>query len=245
MPAMSSFKEYTIIFPEDMSEETPVVVFNNGTGIKASKYTAVLEHLASWGFITIGTEEEHSWYGFSAEMSVRLMEKLNGTKVIEGWDSNPFYNRVDLNNVGISGHSQGGVAVFNAITDTRHKEVYKCAFSASPTNKSLAQNLMWDYDASKIDIPIFLVSGTGDIDEKFVISGNQIKSIYNDIQDSPFKIMARRNDADHGDMLQYANGYMTAFFMWQLRDDMEAATAFLSDDAEILSNPLYQDQRIN
>lgn len=57
--------------------------------------------------------------------------------------------------------------------------------------------------------------------------------------------MARRKDADHGDMLYFADGYVTAWFMWQLQGDSEAAKAFVGDNAEILSNELYQDQKSN
>lgn len=38
---------------------------------------------------------------------------------------------------------------------------------------------------------------------------------------------------------------MTAWFIWQLQGDTEAAKAFVGNDAEILSNILYQDQRID
>ena len=53
--------------------------------------------------------------------------------------------------------------------------------------------------------------------------------------------MLRRNNADHGDMLYFVDGYMTAWFMWQLQNDEEAAKAFVGDNAEILNNTLYQD----
>lgn len=42
--------------------------------------------------------------------------------------------------------------------------MYKTAFIASPTNKELAKALDWDYEASKINIPVLLTSSTGDND---------------------------------------------------------------------------------
>lgn len=243
--SLSSLKTFGIWYPAQMEGEVPVVVFCNGTGVKFSKYSAVPEHLASWGFIVIGTEEEYSWYGFSAEMCVRLLEKLNSQETLDDGSINPFFGHVDMENIGISGHSQGGVAVFNAITDTRHADVYRCAFAASPANKELAHALMWDYDATQIDIPILLVASTGQADEGLVVSGAQLGEIYDDISEAPFKAAMRRKDADHGDMLYFADGYMTAFFMWQLQGDGEAGKAFTGGDAEILMNTLYQDQRID
>lgn len=46
-------------------------------------YPAVPQHYASWGFIVIGTEEENTWNGFGAEMSIRHLQKLNDNAQIE------------------------------------------------------------------------------------------------------------------------------------------------------------------
>ena len=58
------------------------------------------------------------------------------------------------------------------------------------------------------------------------------------------KVMAVRKDTAHGDMLYAADGYVTAWFMWQLQGDKEAAKAFVGENPEIINNELYQDQRI-
>ena len=73
----------------------------------------------------------------------------------------------------------------------------------------------------------------------------RVTDIYNCVPDNVTKVMARRSGADHPDMLTSADGYMTAWFMWLLQNDEDAARAFTGDDAEILSNELYQDQQIN
>ena len=57
--------------------------------------------------------------------------------------------------------------------------------------------------------------------------------------------MAVRKGAAHGDMLYSADGYVTAWFMWQLLGDSEAAKAFVGNNPELLSNAMYQDQRID
>lgn len=56
--------------------------------------------------------------------------------------------------------------------------------------------------------------------------------------------MMRKIDMEHGQMLYSADGYVTAWFCWQLKGDEKAAKA-LRVDGEIMSNPLYQDQRID
>ena len=50
---------------------------------------------------------------------------------------------------------------------------------------------------------------------------------------------------EHGDMLYNADGYVTAWFMWQLQGDEEASKAFDGNNPEILENKIYQDQKID
>lgn len=240
--ALQGFGKYIIHYPSELktsSASYPVVVFANGSGVQASKYSALLEHMASWGFIAIGTEEEYDWNGFASEMCIRFLKKLNENSIVNEKE-NIFYGKVDLENVGITGHSQGGVGVFNAITVQAHSDIYKAAVSLSPTNKELAHNIEWDYDATLINTPIFLLAGAGGGDD-WVVTGEQLESIYDDI--SSEKVMMRRSNTDHGPMLYATDGYVTAWFMWHLQGDMEAASAFVGENAEAMTNGLYQDQR--
>lgn len=185
---LQGFSKYTICYPSQLAEENgtyPVIVLCNGTGVPMSKYLPVAEHFASWGFIVIGTEEEYDWNGFAAEMCVRYLQLLNDSSTINDAE-NIFYQKIDINNIGIAGHSQGGVGVINAITTQKNKDIFKAAVAISPTNKELAAALQWDYDASKLDTPIMLISGEGGGDD-WVVTGAQLSDIYNDIPDN--KIM--------------------------------------------------------
>lgn len=165
---LQQFGKFIVYYPTELetsNEKYPVIVMCNGSGTPLSKYPAVSKHMASWGFIVVGTEENYSWNGFGAEMCLRYLERWNDNEKIEDKTS-IFYQKVDFNHVGIVGHSQGGIGVINAITDTAHSE-----------------------------------------------------------------------------MLYAANGYVTAWFMWHLQGDEEAAGAFIGENAEIMNNSLYQDQK--
>lgn len=239
-----NFGKFLIFYPKELeiqAKKYPVIVIANGSGTPLSKYTSVAEHYASWGFIVIGTEEHHSWNAFGPEMSLRYLERMNENRKIEDTDS-VFYQKVDFDNVGIVGHSQGGVGAITAITDTKHKDVYKTAVSLSPTNKELAHNLFWDYDATKITIPIMLISGEGGGDN-WVVKGEQLIEIYNDIHSQ--KLAMRRKNTSHNEVLYKPDGYTMAWFMWQLQGDAEAAKAFIGDKPEILTNQFYTDQKVD
>ena len=56
-----------------------------------------------------------------------------------------------------------------------------------------------------------------------------------------FKIRARVTGAEHQDMLNRTDGYMTAWMLYHLRNDEEASTVFIGDNSEILTNANWQD----
>ena len=247
-PVMQNFKKYEFYYPAEPAKtdkKYPVVIFCNGTGVPASKYSELLRHLASWEFVVAATEEEYSWNGFSAEMCIRRLITLNENETVEGIEQNPFYQRIDFDNVGISGHSQGGVGAINTAAQSEYAAMIKAIYIASPTNKELAKALEWEYNPSNTAAPIFITSSTGKSDESLVVSLEGLNAIYDDIPDTVQKVMARRNDTDHGCMLYYGDGYMTAWFMRWLQGDTQAEKAFVGDDAEILNNPYWQDVRKN
>ncbi len=235
------FEKYEVWYPSDLKEtdqKYPLIVVNNGTGVKASKYKAQFKHFASWGFIIIGTEEEESWDADAAEKSLVFLLEQNEDP------SSIFYQKIDTDRIGTMGHSQGGAGVFNTVTAVEHSRMYKTAVSLSPTCEELTVGLKWNYDLEKISIPILMFAGTeGDFEMKTVIPEEAMRSMYDKIK-AP-KVMARRKGCEHGHMLYSADGYVTAWFMWQLQNDQKAANAFTGDTPELTNNALYQEQRID
>ncbi|MFV0517713.1 MAG: chlorophyllase/cutinase-like alpha/beta fold protein [Aminipila sp.] len=245
------WKEYVIYYPtelENSSDKYPVVVVANGTGITATKYKTFFKHLASWGFIVIGNEDENSRNGESSSMSLDYILKLNEDK------NSVFYNKVDIENIGIKGHSQGGVGAINAINNWDNGNMYKVLYTASITSHYHSKELGddWGYNETKITIPYFFIAGTGGWDSGSATSISDMENpqgisplyamnnTYNNIK-SEYKVMGRLVNVDHGDTFKQADGYMTAWFLWHLQSNTEASKVFLGDDAEILNNKRYQD----
>lgn len=201
---------YVVFYPLSLispqSKTVPVVIFANGTGVKASKYTALFQHWASWGFIVVGNEDPGSGNGDSSDKSVAFLLRQNEDK------TTPIYHKVDLKNIGISGHSQGGAGVFNAITDIQYGKYYKTAVALSPTNEETAVGLKWGYNPASVGIPTLILAGTkGDFETKIVLPIEKMKQIYDKLKGT--KIMARKKECEHGQMLYSADGYVTAWFM--------------------------------
>lgn len=235
-PENEDIKKIEIWYPADMEKSEskyPVALFLNGTGVGASRYKPVFERLASWGFIALGNEDPSTWEGKKGAVTLEWLLRANED------ETSVFYQKIDIDNIGVTGHSQGGVGVYSAINATERKDLYKCAVSLSPTEEKLAAALKMPYAPALTQIPIFMLCSV----KYDVISPKDMTLSYEKVA-SP-KVMAARKNANHGQMLYVADGYVTAWFMWQLQGDEEAARAFIGDAPEIMTNPLYQDQKVS
>lgn len=232
--APDDWKTYSIYYPTILETSTtsfPVVVMVNGTGVAASKYPALFGHLASWGFVVIGNEDPSTCSGDSADASLAYLLKQNDTS------DSIFYQKIDTAHIGITGHSQGGVGVFNAINTQPHGKLYTCAVSLSPTQLEVADAIGLHYEPDKMTVPMLLLAA----DANDVITPAGIASVYNAIPARKFA--ALRAGVDHGKMLYWCDGYVTAWFLWHLMGDENAAAAFTGDTPKLFSNPLFTNQQ--
>ncbi|MGL5978865.1 MAG: chlorophyllase/cutinase-like alpha/beta fold protein [Erysipelotrichaceae bacterium] len=245
IPVFDHNKKFSIVYPTTSSEQPlPVVIFANGTGIPVSKYLAQLQHFASWGFIAIGSEEESSWNGASTQQAINLLQSLQTITTIED-KTNPLYQKIDLDAIGVIGHSQGGVGAIHAATSIPNAPLVKTIISLSPTSMELAKALMWQYDASLLQVPTLLASGTGHVDTSTIISLPQLQDIYDCISDDTLKIKLRLTGVDHGDTLTRLDGYNIAWMLWHLQADELAMSVFVGEHPELYRNDNMQDVESN
>lgn len=258
----TAWGKYTVWYPSELktdSDTYPLVIFANGTGTKASQYQEVFKHLATWGFIVVGNEDENCRTGESSADTLDFMLQLNENPTSD------FYGKIDTENIGITGHSQGGVGAINAVAEQENGGLYKAVYAISATSRYHADELNkngegWSVDVSKLQVPVMMVAGTGlfdagtlDVYTETISEGEAqgicpiwwLNECYDTVSDSVAKVVARQIGKDHGDMLRSADGYMTAWFMYWLKDDAEAGNAFFGENAEILTNENWQDVRAN
>ena len=209
------------------------MVFVNGTGVYAAKYPALFRHLASWGFIVLGNEDPGTFSGDSTDATLAWLLEQNGDP------DSVFYQKVDTAHMGLSGHSQGGVGVFNAISEQPNGGLYTCAVSLSPTQEDLAAALNIPYDPSKTVIPTLVLAGTSND----VITPEGMEKLYSKLGGP--RVMALRTDTDHGSMLYSGDGYVTAWLMYWLRGDEEAGKAFWGEAPELAGNPNWRGVQIS
>lgn len=251
-------KTFKVWYPAEMTDQPakryPVVVFTNGTGFGASKYTYVFRHMASWGFIAVGNEEEWSGTGRGSQLTLDFILKENERQ------GSLLYHHIDTGCIGVAGHSQGGPGCFNAMTAFENSRYYKCAFAQSPTHLKLAEDaLKCTYDLSKVSIPTAIMAMT---DTKGILhdaddgKGNRIcglddmwwmrDQIHLAHPDVPV-LVARISDPnkDHGANLRESQPYLLAWMRYWLMNDSEAASVFVGTNAEIKHNKHWQDVELS
>ena len=109
--APDPIKKYTVYYPKEMEETKqmyPMVLIVNGTGGKATKYEPQFAQLASWGFIVVGTQDKGTGSGET------IIETLNYMLEQNEDDDSIFYQKIDIENIGVTGFSQGGAATIRS-----------------------------------------------------------------------------------------------------------------------------------
>ncbi len=246
-----TLKNIRIWYPSEMESDNskyPLIVVTNASNTAALNYKPFFERLASWGFIVIGNDDRQAGTGVSTSQTLEyiLEENSNSDSI--------FFEKIDVENIGIVGYSQGGAGAIRAVTEYENSNKYKTIFTGSAAYAYLSQ--MWGgYDASKVSIPWFMTGGTGASDSKEVsditkeISGiaplSSLIENYNAMSSEAFKVRARVTGAEHEEMLEKTDGYMTAWMLFILQEDNEAGKVFMGDSAEILNNSNWQDVEKN
>ena len=229
-------KSHDIYYPtivKTSQDKWPLVVIANGTGTPAQKYEAIFRHLASWGFIVVGNQEEWAWEGKSSSKSQDVVLQENDNT------QSPLFQKVDTVHIGLVGHSQGGMAVYTAASRFSNSRRYKALCTQSGTAIMLADSLGWDF-LKDVKAPMLMIGGCGAFDAKALCKLDDMKKSYDAIG-SKQKVLGRIKNTDHGDVLKRGDAYMTAWMRYWLCDDQEAGKCFLGDSAEILSNEAWQD----
>jgi len=108
--------DFMVFRPADLGTDGhchPVITWGNGTGSTPDLYGVLLEHLASHGFIVIGSNSQNVGQGDPPPMvpGAQWIVDQNADS------SSPYFGHVDTAHVGATGHSQGGFATSMAGRD--------------------------------------------------------------------------------------------------------------------------------
>ena len=234
---------YRVWYPTDITSQAPVILYCNGTGSNYEKSPETAQFLsvaASHGFICLTNTDENCGTGASTDAGMTKLIELSQTPDC------PLYRKVNINNVGLAGHSQGATCTINLSSKGKYenlkhfKAVYACSLPTPQLAASSLQNC--PYDVTLASLPTLLVAGTGATDSGFICPYETsllpaIKNINNDV------IMARMSGVEHADSIGKTFPYMIAWFDYKLNKNSEAGKAFLGKSPELKTNTDWQDYK--
>lgn len=225
----------------------PIIIIVNGSNAIASRCEPFFERLASWGFVVVGNDDPMAGHGDSTSRMLDFL--LAAAEDAE----HSLYGLIDISKIGIAGYSQGGAGALRAATEFANSSHYTTLFTCSAASQLLSQNLGWAYDPAKVQIPYFMVAGTGMSDAGDGKNGGwvgvtplaSLEENYLAMPDDIDRVMSRRIGAEHEDMMACSDAYLTAWMLYRLYGDEQAAKVFVGDTAEIRHNELWQDVKSN
>ncbi|MEL5953225.1 acetylxylan esterase [Streptomyces sp. CLV115] len=208
----------TLYYPRDIATSDrrhPVIVWGNGTFAFPVVYRELLLHWASQGFIVAAANTPQSNLGISMRAGIDLLTRRNADP------ASPFHDRVDLEHIGASGHSQGGAAAIVVGADPRIDTIL-------PIQPGPLANI------DNVHVPALLLAGQKDS----IVFPFLVKAFYNDADHIP-AIYGELRGADHftvvGDPGPFA-APTTAWFKAQLMGDQTARAQFFGADCGICTD---------
>ncbi len=249
----STGAKFDVWYPTDLGgAKHPIVLWGDGTKAVPSQYTYLLRHLASWGFVVIGTENQQTGSGTD------ILGSLNFLKEQATTPASVFYGKLDTAAAGAIGHSQGATGVVNAMLAS--DGAIKTAVPIEIPKQALCSEAIKCTDTRKLTSgSVFFVNGSAD---GFISPSTQAlpwqlaglqsnQAYYEATPANVAKAWATLNGPDHNDVqgqpdcAQASNpctsgvygylGYSTAWMMAQLRGDVAAIEAFRTGTGELLA----------
>jgi dienelactone hydrolase len=216
----------------------PVVTFGHGFVQLVLQYQPLLEHLTSHGYIVVATDSQFTFTPDHEQYSQDLRQGLDYLEQATVDPSSPFFQGVDVERFGASGHSMGaGASLLAAAADPRIRAVANLA--AAETNPSAIAVM------PQINVPISLITGS----EDQVVPPSQHGELMYDaaqaprqlplilggshcgFQDLPFPFFCDAGSLSRDEQLAITRQQLTSFFDFYLKEDESIWTQVWGPDA--------------
>lgn len=212
---------YTLYYPKNMvpGQLYPILSWANGTCAKTNGYHALLNHLASHGFIVVATNSRYTGGGKFQLHGVDYVVAEN-----ERADS-PLYKHVDAAKVGVFGHSQGGGSTWSAAADARVKTSVVLNAGGTGTRAT----------------PTYFVTGDKDLNPAASLSGAMAQKAAASIR---LHKIEGASPAGHITLMKEpARVYpsVAAWFRYQLLGDAVGKSWFVGSDCKLCNQPAEWD----
>jgi hypothetical protein len=249
----SKTNKFDLYYPTNLGANGflhPILTWGNGSNAVPSQYDYLLTHMASWGFVVIATEDKTAGLGQTIIDAAKYLVNKNNDS------ASPFYQKLNVSQIGTFGHSQGSQGAINALINSGGliKTVIPIELPATIWC-SLGPSCA---DTSQLTSgSVFFIDGSADFpispptQDAWVQGEQSIQAFYNAVPNNVPKVKGTLIGPNHNDVQGQPDclhasfpcvngvygylGYPTAWFMYQLQSDAFAHGAFVNGSGEMFS----------
>ena len=244
----NSLTTHTVFRPNDLSvfgksQKLPIIAWGNGACATSPwEHINFLSEVASYGFlvIAIGPMPQEGEKGGGRSTSTQLTDAINWAIAQNSDKNSPFYAKLDISKIAVSGMSCGGLQTLEVAPDPRVSTAVICnrgSYIQPGTGVPGMPNIKKE-DLQKIHTPTLYILGG----EKDIAYANGMDD-FSKINHVP--VFVANMDVGHGGTYGQPHGgefakVATAWFKWQLKGDTEAGKMFTGNPAGLSKNPLWK-----
>ena len=254
MTTQASLPTHTVFRPKDISkfgknEKLPVIAWGNGACFNSPwEHVNFLSEVASHGFLVIAIgvmPKESGEQVKDRSKSTQLVDAIDWAIAQNNDKNSPFYQKIDVKKIAVSGMSCGGLQTLEVSSDPRVSTVVVCNSGIFKTPGNGISNMpnLTKENLKKIHTPtLYLLGG-----EKDIAYGNGMDD-YSQINHVP--VFVANMDVGHGGTYAQPHGgefakVATAWYKWQLLGDKQAGKLFTGEPAGLAANTNWKYEKKN
>jgi hypothetical protein len=244
---------HTIFRPQNLSafgenEKLPIIAWGNGACANSPwEHINFLSEVASHGFlvVAIGHMPKEGEKATGKSVSAELTDAMDWAIARNEDKESPFYGKVDISKIAVSGMSCGGLQTLEVAPDPRVTTAVVCNSGVLPNPRGGMPgmpNVSKD-QLTKLHSPtLYLLGGEKDI------AYNNGMDDFKRIDHVP--VFVANMDVGHGGTYAQPHGgefarVATAWYKWQLKDDQEAGKLFTDTPSGLAQSQEWSVQKKN
>lgn len=249
----ASLPTHTVFRPRDLSvfgkqNKLPIIAWGNGACANSPwEHVNFLNEAASHGFlvIAIGPMPEEGEKGKGKSESSQLIDAVNWAIASNSDKQSPYYRKIDVSKIAVSGMSCGGLQTLKVAHDPRITTIVVCnsGILPNPGDGMPGMPQLAKDQLNKIHTPtLYLLGGESDI------AYNNGMDDYRRINHVP--VFVGNMDVGHGGTFSQPHGgefarVATAWYKWQLKDDSEAGKLFTGNPCQLSQSTVWTVEKKN
>ena len=244
----SSLPTHTVFRPNDLSsfgakKKLPIIAWGNGACANSPwGHINFLSEIASYGFlvVAIGPIPQPGERKGGLSTSSQMIDAINWAIAQNNDKTSPYYNKLDVKKIAVSGMSCGGLQTLEVAPDPRVTTAVVCnsGILADTANRLPGMPGLTKEHLKKLHSPtLYLLGGEKDIAYKNGMDD------FNRINHVP--VFVANMDVGHGGTYAQPHGgefakVAIAWFQWQLKDDKNAGKMFTGNPCGLAKNPVWK-----